>query len=168
MNTEQVIDKTATLMKAFLAGQKQGRFVDYKNSDALSEILDLEAFPDGATWPQIFDWVEKYLTCSVKTNHPGFVNRMWAGANLPSIVGEMVTAVSNTSACTYESAPVSTVMEQYMLDQMLDLVGFTNGEAQMTTGSGIWARSLCSAAAGWTASNGFWTGNFSLKPDLPE
>jgi len=135
MNKAQVIDKTAELVKSFLAEEKQDRVVNYEDPAALSARLDLDAFPDGAPWPQIFDWVEKYLACSVKTSHPGFVNRMWAGANLPSIVGEMVTAVSNTSACTYESAPVSTVMEQYMLDQMLDLVGFTNGEAQMTTGS---------------------------------
>ena len=135
MNTEQVIDKTARLLKSFLADGKQGRLVNYKDPAALYTLLDLEAFPDGAQWPQIFDWIEKYLAYSVKTGHPGFVNRMWAGANLPSIVGEMVTAVSNTSACTYESAPVSTVMEKYMLGQMLDLVGFANGEAQMTTGS---------------------------------
>ena len=50
-----------------------------------------------------------------------FVNRMWVGANLPSIVGEMIAAVTNTSACTYESAPVSTLMEQYMIGQMLEI-----------------------------------------------
>jgi glutamate/tyrosine decarboxylase-like PLP-dependent enzyme len=60
---------------------------------------------------------------------------MWVGANLPSIVGEIVAAISNTSACTYESAPVSTLLERYMIKQMLDLVGFSNGEGQMTTGS---------------------------------
>jgi len=60
---------------------------------------------------------------------------MWSGANLPSILGEMVVALTNTSGCTYESAPVAVMMEQYMINQMLDLVGFSQGEGQMTTGS---------------------------------
>ncbi|MDT8377414.1 MAG: pyridoxal-dependent decarboxylase [Desulfotignum sp.] len=135
MEQEQILDRLHHLLKSYLAEQKQGRFVDYRDPADLSEILNLDTGQNGADWAQIFDWIEKYLAFSVKTGHPGFLNRMWAGANLPSILGEVVTAVSNTSACTYESAPVSTVMEQYMLDQMLDLVGFTNGEAQMTTGS---------------------------------
>ena len=80
-------------------------------------------------------WIDTYLAYSVKTNHPAFVNRMWVGANLPSIVGEIITALTNASACTFESAPVSTVFEKYMIDQMLDAGGFSGGEGQMTTGS---------------------------------
>ncbi len=57
------------------------------------------------------------------------------GGNLPSVIGDMVTAVTNTSACTFESAPVATVMEKYMLKKMLDLAGFQKGEGQVTTGS---------------------------------
>ncbi len=60
---------------------------------------------------------------------------MWSGANLPSILGEMVVALKNASGCTYESAPVAVLMEQYMLNQMLNLLGFKKGEGQMTTGS---------------------------------
>ena len=135
MEPEQIMDKIAGLVKEYLSSQKQNSFLQYKNPNELQEILELNKHMDGADWSQIFAWVEKYLTYSVKTNHNGFVNRMWVGANLPSILGEIVAAVSNTSSCTYESAPVSTLMEKYMLQQMLDLAGFKNGEAQMTTGS---------------------------------
>ncbi|MCF6249344.1 MAG: PLP-dependent decarboxylase [Desulfobacula sp.] len=135
MEAEQMINDIADLIKAYLSGQGQNNFIQYKDPGELREILKLDDYNDGAGWPRIFTWIEKYLTYSVKTNHKGFVNRMWVGANLPSILGEMVAAVSNTSSCTYESAPVSTLMEKYMIRQMLDLVGFRNGEGQMTTGS---------------------------------
>jgi len=135
MKPEQIINDITDLIKAYLANQKQDRFLQYKDPSELGAILKLEEYRDGAQWPQIFTWIEKYLAYSVKTHHTGFVNRMWVGANLPSILGEMVAAVSNTSSCTYESAPVSTLMEKYMIQEMLDLVGFKNGEGQMTTGS---------------------------------
>jgi len=135
MEHEQIIDELAELIKTYLSDQKKNGFLKYKDPIELSKILKLDDHKDGADWPQIFMWIEKYIAYSVKTNHAGFVNRMWVGANLPSILGEIVAAISNTSACTYESAPVSTLMEKYMLQEMLDLVGFTNGEGQMTTGS---------------------------------
>lgn len=135
MEQREVIDTVATILKEFVPSQQKNSFLTFKKPNDLREILHLGDFKDGAGWPQIFWWVGKYLEYSVKTNHPNFVNRMWVGANLPSIVGEMVAAVSNTSSCTYESAPVSTLMEKYMIKEMLDLVGFKHGEGQMTTGS---------------------------------
>ena len=135
MEHEEIIDKIAALLKEYLSSQNQNGFLQYKNPAELQKIMELDEYKDGTDWSQIFEWIKKYLTYSVKTNHAGFVNRMWVGANLPSILGEMVTAVSNTSSCTYESAPVSTLMEKYMLQEMLDLVGFKKGEGQMTTGS---------------------------------
>lgn len=104
----------------------------------VNKSLDKDLFSrvtGSQNWDDVFYYLDYYLKNSVNTAHPNFANRMWSGANEPSILGEIVTAITNTSACTYESAPVSTQIEQYMLKQMLDIVGFKNGEGQMTTGS---------------------------------
>lgn len=135
MNETLVLRRLLELVELHLENQRSGRLVDYHEAAALSDLLDLERSSVHGDWQEIFDWVEKYFRYSVKTNHPLFVNRMWVGANLSSVVGEIVTAVSNTSACTFESAPVSTLMEKYMIRQMLHIAGFTSGEGQMTTGS---------------------------------
>lgn len=110
-------------------------FVNYLDPGDLRQRLRLEEDRGQGDWEALFSWVEAYLAYAVKTAHPSYVNRMWAGANLPSIIGEMITACTNTSACTFETAPVSTLMEKYMLDTMLNLVGFEQGSGQMTTGS---------------------------------
>lgn len=135
MKQQEILDQINNLLKKHMANQGDGKFVDYFPPEELRERLRLDDRNGRGNWSRIFQWVQAYLDYSVKTGHPGFVNRMWATANLPSIVGEMVAAATNTSACTYESAPVSTLMEKYMIGEMLDLVGFTNGEGQMTTGS---------------------------------
>jgi len=134
MNEEALFRHLSSLVIQYRAREKEGAFLHYLEPRELARKLALERSAEG-DWQQILRWLEQYLEHSVKTGHPGFLNRMWSGANLPSILAEMVTAVSNTSACTYEGAPVSTLMEHYMLDTMLELVGFEGGEGQMTTGS---------------------------------
>lgn len=135
MNEKTLFAHLLKVIEQYRTTQRSGKFLDYHSPAELSRILDLERPGKPGDWEEIFHWVDKYLAYSVKTHHPAFVNRMWVGANLPSIVGEIITAVTNTSACTFESAPVSTLLEKYMIRQMLDLVGFSNGEGQMTTGS---------------------------------
>lgn len=135
MNDQKVFAHLFKVIDEYYAGQRHGKFLDYRSPDELRGILNLEQPGKTGDWQEIFGWVEKYLAYSVTTNHPMFVNRMWVGANLPAIVGEIITALTNASACTFESAPVSTLMEKYMIGEMLDLVGFENGEGQMTTGS---------------------------------
>ena len=95
--------------------------------------LDISHRPED---PQIIKyWIDMYFKYCVKTHHYGFNNRMWAGANIPSIAGEIASIVSQTSAGSYEAAPVSVLMEKYMIGVMVKLAGFKNGEGQMTTGS---------------------------------
>lgn len=135
MDSDSIFQQLFEIIAQYHKDQGKGPFVAYHEPEQLKRLLHLDSQSAEGDWQEIFGWVEKYLQYAVKTGHPGYVNRMWAGANLPSIVGEIVTAVTNTSACTYETAPVSTLMEQYMLQEMLGLVGFENGVAQMTTGS---------------------------------
>ncbi|MEN8136401.1 MAG: pyridoxal-dependent decarboxylase [Thermodesulfobacteriota bacterium] len=135
MDSQDIFEKLEKIISKYFAEQRQSRFVEYLPPDELRLALDLDRPEGDGDWLALFSWVEKYLAYSVKTNHPDFVNRMWVGANLPSVIGEMVAAITNTSSCTYESAPVSTLMEKYMLRKMLDVVGFEGGEGQMTTGS---------------------------------
>jgi glutamate/tyrosine decarboxylase-like PLP-dependent enzyme len=135
MNEKTPFEQLLKVIERYYSSQRSGKFLDYRSPTELSKLLDLDRPASTGDWQEIFHWVDKYLAYSVKSNHPAFVNRMWVGANLPSIVGEIVAAVSNTSACTFESAPVSTLLEKYMIRQMLELTGFSNGEGQMTTGS---------------------------------
>ncbi len=134
MNEAALFQRLTELLTRYRQTRGEGPVVDYLDPQTLAQRLELER-PAAGDWEQILRWLELYLAHSVRTDHPRFLNRMWAGANLPSILGEMVVAVNNASACTWEGAPVATLMERYMLRTMLELVGFEDGEGQMTTGS---------------------------------
>ncbi|PIE60173.1 MAG: pyridoxal-dependent decarboxylase [Desulfobulbus propionicus] len=135
METENVFLRVVDMLARYHVNRKEGDFVAYHEPDELRKLLKLDEEDKPGDLESLLGWVKKYLYYAVRTGNPGYCNRMWAGANLPSIIGEMVAAVSNTSACTFETAPVSTLMEQFMIQEMLSLVGFENGSGQMTTGS---------------------------------
>ena len=135
MEQEKIFERLLQVLARYFREREAGNFVDYLDPEVLRQRLHLEHQDQQGDWDALFAWVEQYLAHAVKTSHPGYVNRMWAGANPPSMIGEMVAAITNTSACTYETAPVSTLMENFMLETMLDLVGFRDGCGQMTTGS---------------------------------
>ncbi len=135
MEQERIFERLLQIITRYHEVRETDPFVEYLDPGDLRQLLQLEDDRGLGNWEELFLWVEQYLAHAVKTSHPGYVNRMWAGANLPSVVGEMITAITNTSACTYETAPVSTLIEKYLLRTMCDLVGFENGTGQMTTGS---------------------------------
>lgn len=160
-----VLSRLFELIKNYLDDQNGGKFVDYHNPSELTQKLSLDEPGGQSDWDQVFSYVEKYLTYAVRTHHDGFANRMWSGANLPSIVGEIVAAVTNTCAGTYESAPVSTLIEKYMIRQMLEVVGFQNGEGQMTTGSSN-ANMIAMLAARNSANKTIKTNGLFAQPQL--
>jgi sulfinoalanine decarboxylase len=133
MQDKELLEKIAKTLQ-YSNTKSNNRLIKYQSITELTEILDLNK-QSTQDWAQLFVWVQQYLNYSPNTGHTGFANRMWSGANAPSILGEVIVALSNTSACTFESAPVATLMETYMLEQMLECIGFKQGEGQMTTGS---------------------------------
>lgn len=73
---------------------------------------------------QILAALDDILERSVKAAHPRFFNQNWAGADPVSVLGDWLTALLNTTAATYEMAPLFTLMENELLGRMSELVGF--------------------------------------------
>lgn len=62
---------------------------------------------------------------SVKTAHPRNFNQISQGLDLISLVGEWVTAATNTNMFTYEVAPVYNLIEKVLLEKMSKFCGWT-------------------------------------------
>lgn len=86
--------------------------------------LDLEQ-PQRALAPDdLLQAVDSVLTHAVRTQHPRFFNQNFAGADPIAVLGDWLIATLNTSAATYEMAPVFTLMERAALGRMAQLAGF--------------------------------------------
>jgi len=131
----EILREIFHLAESFLSTEKRTEFGKPVDPEILKELVDLDRKGEREDPETLISWVETYFRHAVKTHHLGFNNRMWAGANISSIAGEIASAVSQTDAGSYEAAPLSVLMEKYMIGQMLSLAGFKEGEGQMTTGS---------------------------------
>ena len=135
MEQERIFERLLQIITRYHELRETDPFVEYLDPGDLRQLLQLEDDRGLGNWEELFPGWNSTWPMPSETGHPGYVNRMWAGANLPSVVGEMITAITNTSACTYETAPGVDPHGKISAPDNVDLVGFENGTGQMTTGS---------------------------------
>tara|TARA_Y100000994_G_scaffold90845_1_gene75094 strand:- start:1371 stop:2822 length:1452 start_codon:yes stop_codon:yes gene_type:complete len=124
------------------------RILDYLASNSNREVplatihsaidlyteMDLSISDGGVDAESLLSDIDAYLQHSVKTSHPHFMNPFWGGPPVSSLVGEFISALTNTSMYTFEIAPVATLIEQEMIQLMSKFAGYDNGEGTFTSG----------------------------------
>lgn len=108
--------------------------VEYHQAEKLKNLLDLKLQDSAATDSEILEEVKKYLKYSVRTTHPLYNNQLNSGSNFESLIGEVVSFITNTTMATFEVAPVATLMEEKLIEELNSIIGFDNGEGIMLTG----------------------------------
>lgn len=88
----------------------------------------------GLSFNDLLELVKQYLNNSVTTGHKQFFNQFYSSFNMPAFIGEVITAVTNTSAYTFEVAPVATIIEKEMIRKMSELAGYPEGDGSFVTG----------------------------------
>ena len=113
---------------------ENSEFLNYKTPSELKEILDLKISEEGISYEKLLFELEKYLKYSVKTRNKQFFNQLYAGTNIAGFLGEIFSAISNTSMYTYEVAPAATLIEKYLIDKMCKIAGFKSESGIFVTG----------------------------------
>ena len=108
--------------------------IRYLEPDALKEEIDLSLPAEGVSGEALIEDIQNYLHYSVDTANRQFVNQLYGGFNFPAFIGEMITALTNTSMYTYEVAPVATLIEMALIRKLNGLVGFYEGDGTFLTG----------------------------------
>ncbi|MBE9009731.1 aminotransferase class V-fold PLP-dependent enzyme, partial [Pseudanabaenaceae cyanobacterium LEGE 13415] len=108
--------------------------VHYLKPELLKNKLDLSIPDQGVSIDKFITLLETYLHYSVRTGHRQFFNQLFSGFNLPGFLGEVFASLTNTSMATYEIAPVATLIEQSLIEEMNSWIGFEQGEGTFVTG----------------------------------
>lgn len=82
----------------------------------------------------IVEELKTILDHSVSTIHPLFLNQLFGGFNEAAWAGEVASTLLNPTMATFEIAPVLTVIEKRVVNEILEMMGFERGEGIMVTG----------------------------------
>jgi sulfinoalanine decarboxylase len=108
--------------------------INYLAPNELIQKFDLGLREQGGGNEQMLEEVRQYLTYAVRTANPAYLNQLFGGFGFPGFVGELITALTNTSMYTYEVAPLATLMEKALIEKMLSFTGWEQGEGIFTSG----------------------------------
>jgi len=135
-NREEVLSSVFELINSWLKQSEDPEtpVTNYRAPEKLKEELALKIERSGASEKVLLTEIEKYLDFSVKTAHPAYLNQLFGGFNFPAFIGEIITALTNTSMYTFEVAPVATLMEMKLIEKMLGYTGWGSGTGSMLTG----------------------------------
>ncbi|KAL8561919.1 hypothetical protein ACOMHN_046709 [Nucella lapillus] len=113
------------------------KVVEFKHPEELGQILDLGLTDSSTDNDQLLDLCRQIIRYSVKTGHPRFFNQLYGGLDPYGLAGAWLTDALNTSAYTFEVAPVLTLMEKEVVEQMLKLIGFPHGDGVFCPGGSM-------------------------------
>jgi len=137
--TEEFVGQVTKKLIDFLeqSNDRSNKVCEFHPPEELKKKLDLSLHDKPESLDTLLSHVDSILKYAVKTGHPRYFNQLWAGVDLSALMGEWITATTNTNMFTYEIAPVYIVMEQTVLEKMRQIVGFENGDGLMYPGGSI-------------------------------
>lgn len=136
MNKDIVLSEVFEKIKEYINSNEDAivPVVDFKYPAELKEKIDFKVGTQGVSENEFLELMDQYLEYSVRTGNKQFVNQLFSGFNFPAFIGEIITALANTSMYTYEVAPVATIIESQMISLMNSYAGYTHGDGIFVTG----------------------------------
>lgn len=112
----------------FKSTSTSGKVLEWHHPHELLNIFDFELKTHGRTHEDLLQLIRDTIQYSVKTAHPYFVNQLFSSLDPYGLIGQWLTDALNPSVCTYEVSPVFTLMEETVLREMREIVGYPNGK----------------------------------------
>ena len=111
------------------------KVLEFQHPEELKTKLNYDISMNGESDDELLNLCKKTIKYSIKTGHPNMYNQLGAGGfDQYGVAGSWLTDTMNTSAYTYEMAPVFTLVEASILKKMRTCIGWENGD-----GDGIFA-----------------------------
>lgn len=127
--------KNKELLK--VASQEEAKVVNFKHPAELKKILPLSIDADGETNSSLLAVCQEVIEYSVRTNHTGFFNQLYHGADGYSIAASWLTEALNTSEYTFEVAPVFVLVADYIINRLTEIAGYPDGDGVFVPGGSM-------------------------------
>ncbi|CAL1542704.1 unnamed protein product [Lymnaea stagnalis] len=108
--------------------------IEFKQPNELQALINFEIKSTPSDHQELLAEIKKILKYSIKSGHPHFHNMLYAGLDPYSQAGSWVTDAVNNNIHTYEVCPVFILMEKYIFQKLLAMVGFDTGDGLFCPG----------------------------------
>ncbi|KAI5707065.1 hypothetical protein M8J75_014081 [Diaphorina citri] len=126
------------LEEGALSDGSGGKVVDWRHPEELKEVLDLSLGDEGTgDDARLLHICRQVIHFSVKTGHRHFLNQLYGGLDPYGLAGAWISEALNTNQYTYEVAPAFTLAEHEVIQQVLQLIGFQDGDGIFSPGGSI-------------------------------
>ncbi|MCU4173671.1 pyridoxal phosphate-dependent decarboxylase family protein [Carboxylicivirga sp. N1Y90] len=135
MDNLRILESSFEKIRTYIRNNNNSdSIVKFKKPSELNTLIGVQVEEQNVTENEFLDLIDKYLDYSVKTGNKQFLNQLYSGFNFPAFIGEVFSALANTSMYTYEVAPVATVIETEMVRLMNSYAGYKNGDGIFVSG----------------------------------
>ncbi|CAF1110951.1 unnamed protein product [Didymodactylos carnosus] len=102
--------------------------------ELMEKLGGLNLDDNGSTPTEMVNMMKMILDYSPNTQHPLFLDKLYASTSPIGIMAELIIATLNTNAHVYNVSPVVTLMEKRCIDEMCKFVGFVDGGGFLNPG----------------------------------
>ncbi|CAL4068172.1 unnamed protein product [Meganyctiphanes norvegica] len=113
------------------------KVVEFRQPEELKALLELSIERSGCSNDELDEIMEKVVKYSVRTQHPHFYNQLYGGIDEVGLGGAWLTEALNTNQYTFEVAPVFLLVEQFVMQWMVELLGWQDGDGIFAPGGSI-------------------------------
>lgn len=115
-------------LEAFFKLSKAGneRVIDQPSLHTVISSLELEKWAKrgGLEGPELQKFLENYLQWHTRLHHPGYLGHQCAPPHHSASFAAMINAFTNNVASVYEMGPTSAAIEFFLINWMLEQVGW--------------------------------------------
>jgi len=131
---EKFLNDVFLTLKEYIQESKKNEFVvKFSHPERLKDSLP-QLNSEGINSEELVHELKTILNQSVKTIHPLFLNQLFGGFDEAAWVGEVASTLLNPTMATFEVAPLMTVIEKRIVNELLTMIGQDRGEGIMVTG----------------------------------
>lgn len=120
-----------------ISAEKQTPVLKPQSPESLRQTIDLAIEKTGISEADFFQNLEKIVMTSPRTASNSFFNQLFVGRNEIALSGEILASVLNNSMSTYKVGGVQILVEKEVVAQMLQKIGFENGEGIFAPGGSM-------------------------------
>jgi L-2,4-diaminobutyrate decarboxylase len=113
--------------------------VQLRSQQELMEMLKLDdLIANGLSTENVEELLETYLAHTMHLHHPAYMGHQVAVPHIGSAFAEMIHGIANQPMSIYEMGPAAACMEQFVINWMLDKVGWSEeGGGVLTHGGSL-------------------------------